>query len=165
MNLDAIFSLLDTIIANPNREDAFLQLTDEYINQNELFRSTVRELWDFGTHWKIPNWKRLASTIGETSTPKQRIQARLVYLSLNKDFCYDTRDIILHLAVIYHSILEADFDPNILFNEIAVVSCPIVRDEILKFLERPEYHKSKQAFLVEKSIDKNGIIEIYVKGF
>jgi hypothetical protein len=61
--------------------------------------------------------------------------------------------------------LEAGIDPNILFHEIAVISCPTVRDEILKFLERPEYHKSKQAFLIEKSIDKNGIIEISVKGF
>jgi hypothetical protein len=160
MNLDEIFSLLDTIIANPNREEAFLRLTDEYMNQNELFRSTVRERWDFGIRWQIPNIIP-PTNIKRTDTEQEAIiRANLIYFSISEKDELDENDMLIDIAVIYHKCLFIGVEPTGFFNSVAEESTHKIKKLLTNFIKRSDEEKSMEEFCLKTTKDENGNIDI-----
>jgi hypothetical protein len=157
MTIDTIFSILDNILINPDRKAAYIDITHEYMNNGDLFRSTVNQLWDFGVTWVFPDGKRLASTVGETSLPEQRIQASLLYYSLDAQNSKDIRDDILGIANIYHSCIAAGLNPDLIFRSVANVSLPSVSRLLINFIERPDKQKCMEAFALAINDDGSGI--------
>jgi hypothetical protein len=163
MNIDETFDILDRILMNPDRRVAYLDLTQEYIKNDDFFRTTVSELWDFGTTWIFPDRRRLTSITDEFSTPEQKIMACLLYYSI--DFRYsqvDIREVIWQVAILYHTCIAAKLEPDIIFRSIASISLPEISRLLISFIERPEEQKSMKAFSLGKFIHDDGAIEIRV---
>jgi hypothetical protein len=163
MNIEDTFDILDKILMNPDRYVAYLDLTQEYIKNDVFFRTTVSELWDFGTTWIFPDRRRLTSTNEEFSTPEQRIKACLLYYSIDFRSCQiDIRDVMWQVAILYHTCIVAKLEPNIIFRSIAQISHPIVSSLLINFTERPEEQKSMKAFSLGKFTHDDGVVEIRV---
>jgi hypothetical protein len=146
------------IIRLPDAEEAYMLLVSLYLKSDARRREQMRREWDYGYAWKYPNPFRLACHIGEKYKPQQRIEASLVYDSLEDSS--STREHLIGLAITYHSCLLAGIDPSVPFLKVARASSENVAFRLLKFLQRQPNDVSLEAFMLTPRKDKNGEWEI-----
>lgn len=139
-------------------EEAYMLLASLYLESDAGRREQMRKKWDYGYEWKYPNPFRLACRIDEKHEPQQRIEASLVYSSLEDSPL--TREHLVGLAIEYHSCLLAGIDPSAPFTKVARASSENVANRILDFLHRPPDSLSLEAFMLTPRKDKNGEWEI-----
>ncbi len=134
-----------------DRYYAFIALTKYYEQANSKEREGIRKEWDFGKKWKYPNQSTLANELNDALSSEERIKASLIYDSI-EDFKYDGRENLVGLCIAYHSALEANLDPKLLFEDVAKISSDRVAVFIRQFLSRTDEDRSLKAFLLKKVV-------------
>ena len=162
MSNDEFSSILEPIIKNPDRKQALIDLAHEYMNRDQAFREMVTRDWDFGVPWIFPDVCRLASTKNEVDSPENRIRVFLVSFSITENDSYDIRDDLVGLAVVYHSCLAANIDPEKMFRSVADISTPKARKLLLNIIERSDNERSMKAFSIVRTDNEDGEIVIRV---
>ena len=162
MDKDKFFDILDPIIKNPDRKQALIDLAHEYMNRDQSFREMVTRNWDFNVPWIFPDVCRLASTKNEAYSPETRIRIILISSSITENHSYDPRDKLNGLAVVYHSCLAANIDPEKMFRSVASISTPKARKLLLNIIERPDDERSMKAFSIVRTDSDDGEIVIRV---
>ena len=146
------------ILCLDDAEEAYMRLAALYLESDIKHRESMRKKWDYGYAWKFPNPFRLSCRIGERYDPLDRIEASLVYDSLEDAPL--TREHFVDLAIIYHSCKLAGIDPSDPFRKVARASTENVANRIIDFLHRPADSLSLEAFMLTPRRDKNGEWEI-----
>lgn len=152
---------LEKITKLADREEAYFELVRLFKQETDEFRELVRECWDFGVEWIYPNVKRLACKINERYLPIEKIQASLIYDSIEDLRQEDVKDKLVALAVIYHSCIAAGIDPQKQFEEVALISSPKIANLFRGFINRSDENKSMEAFLLVAVQNSDGETEIY----
>jgi hypothetical protein len=135
---------LETILLEPEPKEAFYKLCDLYARVLPQQRSEIRKQWNFNRAWEIPDQTTLACNLPKDRSCEERIRASLIYASLmNHD---DYRDVLIWLALIYHSALKSGINAVVLFKEIADISSPIAASLIHSFINRDPNEKSLSAW-------------------
>jgi hypothetical protein len=146
------------ILTMRDAEEAFMLLTSLYLSSNNEYRKLTRKRWDYNYAWKIPNQSRLACINGEKYSQQSRIEASLVYDSLEDAPL--TREHLISLAIVYHSCLLAGIDPSTPFLKVAQASSQNVASRLLNFLHRHKDDLSLEAFMLRPHKDINNEWEI-----
>lgn len=152
---------LEEITKLTDREEAYYLLVKLFKQGPDEFRELIRECWDFGVEWIYPNVKRLACRINERYSPIDKIQASLVYDSIEDLRQEDPKDKLVALSVIYHSCIAAGIDPQAQFEEVALISSPKIALMLRDFIKRKDEDKSMEAFLLAAEKNSDGEIEIF----
>ena len=143
-----------------DRQEAYYRLVSIYMQGPEEIREEIRKKWDFGVEWIYPNPRRLACSINETHTCRERALELLAYEAIMDLRQGDPRDELMTLAVVYHGCLAAGIDPKNLFSEVASVSSSRTARFLLDFVERSPEDKSLEAFMLVAEKNADGEIEI-----
>ena len=147
------------IIDASDREGAYMQLANLYINGNEGIREFIYNNWDFGVFWILPNQRQLACNKNQRWSSIERIEASLCYTVLNATE-ENLREELIGLALIYNSCLVANLDPTKIFNKIAMIANLESKKVVLNFLDRTDIDKSLIAFHLKSEINADNEIEI-----
>lgn len=154
---------IDEILMMQDRGEAYLALMHLFVFGSDAERDAIVRGWDFDLAWDYPDGHKLASTTPEQKgSPRDRIVAALARLAITKH-SKDDRDDILALAIMYWSAMFAELDPNELFTLVASVGPPQSERLLMSFIERKPEDKSMKAFLLVKTEDRPGDIDIRVK--
>ncbi len=151
---------IDSIVGMPDREEAYLALAKRYLDGSEEEQRYIAEKWDFGVTWKYPNQARLACKKGEHRSSRERLEASLAYYAISAQAGGDPRDVLVALAVIYHSCKAAGLDPATVFKKVAKVSPKVVQTLLNDFLARADTDKSLAAFSLVEVRNNEGETEI-----
>lgn len=153
---------IDIILNNPDREAAYFDLVKLYLQSNEEARQEIRDDWAYGEKWRYPKSYRLACSVGEKYSPKEKLIASLVYHVIeNTEITH--REQLIDLAIVYQSCLLADLDPSNIFKKIAEIATPNVAKRLKDFVARDEESKSLKAFYLAVHIDEHGDKELHMK--
>lgn len=152
---------LEEITKLTDREEAYYQLVKLFKQGSDEVRGLIRECWDFDVEWIYPNVRRLACSINERYSPIEKIQASLIYDSIEDLRQEDVKDKLVALAVIYHSCLAAGLDPQRQFEEVALISSPKIAGLFRSFINRSVEDKSMEAFLLVAYQNADGETEIF----
>lgn len=150
---------LSDIITMPNRKNAFIALSKYYLNTRKDERQEIQSKWDFDVEWIYPDQFRLACQAGEQHSSLDRIEASLVYYSLESSD-QNKRENLIAFCVIYNSCLFAGLNPEDIFNRVGKASGIEIESIFQSFLKRNAEDKSLDAFLLTSVKNKNGEIEI-----
>ena len=151
--------LLKDILTMEDRKEAYMLISRYYMSTSNNERQNIRSKWDFDLKWSYPDQSRLACCIGEYHSTKERIEASLVYYSI-EDNKQNQRETFVGLALIYHSCLFSDLDPDELFEQVAKVSSERFASVLRQFLLRDPNDKSMEAFLLKSQKNVDGEWEI-----
>ena len=158
MNSESNSVILESILKNPDRHKAYLDLAHEYMTRDQSFRDMVTEGWDFNVSWKFSDGCRMASKNNEDGSPEISIRTGLLYYSITEKESRDVRDDLMGIAICYHCCLAAAIEPNEMFRSVAEVSTPKVRKLLIDFIKRPDDSKSMDAFSLVRIDGENGDI-------
>lgn len=153
---------IDEILNNPDRGQAYLQLVKLFVEGTDETRNFIVNNWDFRVNWKFPEQTRLACSVGENKTSKERIQASLAYYAIAANRNSDMRDNLIAFAVLYHSCIAAGLDPASEFLEIAILARADLGKALKEFIQRTPEDKSPQAFKLVIKRNLDGEIEIRI---
>jgi hypothetical protein len=151
---------LEGILKLVDGQDAYQCLVALFLQGPEDARELIRAKWDFGFKWSVPNIQRLACRKNERYSCDERILATLVYDAIENLKNEDLREVLIIWAVVYHSCLAAGIVPEELFRRAASVSSPNMAPLMMQFVNRPEEHKSMEAFKLISRTNSDGEIEI-----
>lgn len=160
MNLRGLELRIDEIVRSQNREEAYYQLVDLFMNASAEVRDRIRQCWDFGVIWNYPSCATLACSKKQTHSCEERIRAALAYYVIEDLRQEDIRDQLVALAMIYNSCHIVNIDPKRIFEEMALVSTPKVATFLREFIARRPEDKSLDAFMLTKRVNADGEIEI-----
>jgi hypothetical protein len=151
---------LEGILKLADRREAYQRLAALFLQGPEEARDFIREMWDFGFKWVLPNIQRLACRKGERYSCDERVVAILVYSAIQNPNKVDVREKLLAWAVVYHCCVAAGIVPEELFRQAASVSSPGMARMMRDFIDRPEEAKSMKAFDLVSRTNSDGEIEI-----
>ena len=151
---------IETIIKMADRSEAFIELVQVYFEGGDELREYIVQNWDFGVNWAIPDQTRLACQKNQRWPCQVRIEASLAYSAVAANQVSKYREELIALAVIYQSCIAATLDPRRVFEKVAEVSPPKVKEMLAQFLARNEEDKSLSAFLLSTRINNDGETEI-----
>lgn len=151
---------IDNLINLEDREDAYMRLVDLYLNTTEHIRSMIRINWDFNTKWIYQNPFKLACSVGERYTPRQKIISSLIYDAIED--AETTREHIIGNAIDYHSCILSDINPVELFTLAAKASTQRVSMRFIEFINRKEKDRSLNAFNLRPIKNANCEWEIHI---
>jgi hypothetical protein len=144
-----------------DREAAFVRLCALYVSVDQNIRENIRAAWPFARSWRLPNGSNLTFWRDQQFSPRERIVADLIALTLDPEIRQpDFRDELMNLAQTYHSAKVAGLDPDALFYEIAKLSDPTVGRWLSDFADRKPDDKSLQAFCMAQYTSEFGEIGI-----
>ena len=102
-----------------------------------------------------------AVVVNEQKSCRERIEASLIYDSLENFKIEDINDKLIGLAVIYHSCIEAGLDPKYEFEYIASLSSYKFAKFLRDFIKRSPKDKSLKAFFLKSQRNINHEVEIF----
>ena len=161
MTSSEIITRIDEIVGLPDREEAYFQLASLFVQGPENMRKQIRNEWDFGVTWTYPNPRRLACSIRESHSCRERARAILIYNAINDLKQGDPRDELVSVAIVYHACLATNINPRELFEEVALISSPRIACFLKDFLRRDNDDKSLEAFMLVRKKNEDGEIEIF----
>jgi hypothetical protein len=147
---------IDSVLAMSDRAKAYYELVKYYKYASAEERNMIRTGWDFNREWIYPDETTLACNISNMPSCAERIEAALMYDSI-ENFKFDKRDSLIGICIVYHSALEAGINVVQLFKDVAKISDQDVSNTLISFLERNEKDKSLKAFGLKKIVDECGI--------
>lgn len=139
----------------------FFRLALYYKQVSSDEREQIRKDWDYNVEWDYPNPRRLACSVNEQKSCRERIEASLIYDSLENFKIEDINDKLIGLAVIYHSCIEAGLDPKYEFEYIASLSSYKFAKFLRDFIKRSPKDKSLKAFFLKSQRNINHEVEIF----
>lgn len=148
---------LAEILQEPNPKEAFYRLSDLYFVASAEQREDIREDFDFGRKWEVPDDLTLAAHLPSEPDRELRVRAALISLSLF-DMGGDDRYIIVALCPIYHSIKAIGKDADAWFRFFADISSPLIASHLARFAARRSEDKSLEAFLLESDVTEHGLV-------
>ena len=160
-------SSVEEVLRLSDRQEAFYRLVSIYMRGPEEVREEIRTKWDFGVEWVYPDPRRLACSLNETHSCRERAVALLAYEAIMDLRHSDPRDELMTLAMVYHGCLAAGIDPKNLFSEVASVSSSQTARFLLDFVKRSPEDKSLEAFMLVMETNPEGeseIIPSWMKG-
>jgi hypothetical protein len=152
---------IEDIIKLSDREEAYYQLVGIFIKGPEQVREQIRNDWDYGVDWIYPNQRRLSCSKNEKRSSKERIIASLVYDAIENFRQEDFKDKLVAISVIYHSCIEAGFNPKDEFEFVASIASEKVARFLRDFLLRKKEDKSLEAFMLTTVKNLDGETEIF----
>lgn len=148
------------VLLSTNRKEAYYRLVAIYMQGPDEIREIIRKQWDFGMEWIYPNPRRLACSINEGHSCRERALALLVYEAIMDLRQSDLRDELMTLAIVYHGCIAAGIKPKDVFEEVASVSSSRTARFLLDFIKRSPHEKSLEAFMLVAEKNADDEIEI-----
>ena len=137
-------------------KEAFYRLSDLYFISSAEQREDIRHDFKYGREWEYPGVRTLAAHLPDEPDRETRIRAMLIALSLVHTG--DSRDTLITLCPIYHSIKAIGKDADAWFRFFADISSPVVASALFDFASRQPEGKSLDAWLWESDVTEQGLV-------
>lgn len=151
---------MEAILQCSDRGEAYYRLVALFLHGPDEVRDRIREGWDFRAQWVYPDSRRLACSINESHSSRERALASLAYYAIDEKRRSDRRDDLVDLAIIYHACIAGGLDPVEVFEEVASVSSPATAGFFMDFVNRRLEDRSMAAFMLVAEKTPDGEIEI-----
>lgn len=150
---------LKKLIKSKDRVSASVALGRGFLRASPEERLFISSGWNFNAEWPYPDPARLACTIGEASSPQERIACSFVLDSLEKVF--GTREHLIALSASYRSCELAKLSGSDVFRDVASALPEREADVLVRFLKRTREDRSLEAFGLFERVNADGETEIH----